>query len=115
MLGNYYEHLGFIGEATKLISELNPNGILAIFLPTLIFESAFKSEWYMLKKQFGQTIILGVPCVILASFMIMAAIKLIVGFNQVILPLFRINIVGEKHFCWLVLFVALIFSLLWPN
>lgn len=43
ILGNYYQHLGLIGQATKLISELNPNGLLAIFLPTLIFESAFKS------------------------------------------------------------------------
>ncbi len=82
-LGSQHHHLGFVGEATKLISELNPNGILAIFLPTLIFESAFKSEWYMLKKQFGQTIILGVPCVILASFLIMTAIKLIVGYSNV--------------------------------
>lgn len=83
VLGNYYEHLGFIGQATKLISELNPNGILAIFLPTLIFESAFKSEWYMLKKQFAQTLILGVPCVILASLIIMTAIKLIIGYKEV--------------------------------
>lgn len=80
ILGRYFEHLGFIGEAAKLISELNPNGVLAIFLPTLIFESAFKSEWYMLKKQFAQTIILGVPCVILAAFLIMLAIKLLIGY-----------------------------------
>jgi len=83
ILGYYHKYLGFIGEATKLISELNPNGILAIFLPTLIFESAFKSEWYMLKKQFAQTIILGVPCVILAAFLIMASIKLILGYSHV--------------------------------
>jgi hypothetical protein len=37
----------------------------------------------MLKKQFGQTLILGVPCVILASFLIMAGIKLLIGFTNV--------------------------------
>lgn len=81
VLGVYHEHLGFIGQATKLISQLNPNGVLAIFLPTLIFESAFKSEWYMLKKQFGQTLILGVPCVILAACLIMMGIKLLIGYE----------------------------------
>lgn len=36
----------------------------------------------MLKKQIGQTLILGVPCVILASFLIMAAIKLLIGYGD---------------------------------
>jgi hypothetical protein len=34
----------------------------------------------MLKKQFGQTLILGVICTIIAAFMIMASIKLLVGY-----------------------------------
>jgi len=42
-LGYYHKHLSFIGKAAVLISELNPNGIIAIFLPALIFESAFKT------------------------------------------------------------------------
>ena len=72
-----------MGKSIFLISELNPNGILAIFLPTLIFESAFKSEWHMLKKQMEQTLIMGVPCVILASFLIMASIKILLDYDQV--------------------------------
>lgn len=82
LLGNYHKSLGFIGESVILISEINPNGILAIFLPTLIFESAFQSEWHMFKKQMEQTLILGVPCVILASLMIMAGVKLVMGYGE---------------------------------
>lgn len=85
VVGKYYDHLGVIGKSAELISSMNANGILAIFLPTLIFESAFKSEWYMLKKQFAQTMILGVPCLILASCLIMVGIKLLVGYEEVLL------------------------------
>lgn len=37
----------------------------------------------MLKKQFAQTMILGVPCLILASCLIMAGIKLLIGYEEV--------------------------------
>ena len=42
-LGGFHRQLGFVGQSVYLISELNPNGILALFLPTLIFESAYQS------------------------------------------------------------------------
>lgn len=69
--------------AAKLVSELNPNGFLAIFLPPLLFESAFKTEWHLFKKQFEQTLILGIPCVLLASLLIMASVKLILNYDDV--------------------------------
>lgn len=43
ILGVYHSNLGIIGQATYLISQVDPSGILAIFLPILIFESAFKT------------------------------------------------------------------------
>lgn len=42
-MGYYHTSLGFLGKAAVLVSELNPNGVIAIFLPALIFESAFKT------------------------------------------------------------------------
>jgi hypothetical protein len=42
-MGYYHISLGFLGKAAVLVSELNPNGVIAIFLPALIFESAFKT------------------------------------------------------------------------
>lgn len=76
-LGYFHKHLTFIGKAAVLISELNPNGIIAIFLPALIFESAFKTEWHLFKKTSGQTLILGIPCAILGALFIMACLKII--------------------------------------
>jgi NhaP-type Na+/H+ or K+/H+ antiporter len=77
LLGYYNDHLSFVGQSAKLISEMNPNGIIAIFLPALIFESAFKTEWHMFKKQSGQTLILGIPCAIIGSLIIMFSLKFI--------------------------------------
>ena len=74
-LGFYHEKLSLIGKASVLVSEMNPNGIIAIFLPALLFESAFETEWHMFKKQAGQTLILGIPCAILNSLLIMGSLK----------------------------------------
>jgi NhaP-type Na+/H+ or K+/H+ antiporter len=76
-MGYYHLNLGFLGKAAVLVSELNPNGVIAIFLPALIFESAFKTEWHLFKKTAGQTLILGIPCAILGALFIMASIKMI--------------------------------------
>ena len=43
ILGLYYEHLGMLGDSIDLISSASPSGILAIFLPVLIFEGNFKT------------------------------------------------------------------------
>ena len=56
---------------------------MAIFLPPLLFESTYKLEWHLFKKQFSQTLILGIPCVLLASLLIMTALKLILGYGDV--------------------------------
>lgn len=81
LVGSFHHQLGFVGKSVLLISELNPNGILALFLPTLIFESAYQSEWHMMKKQMEQMLILGAPCVLLCSIMIMAGVKLVLGYD----------------------------------
>lgn len=36
-MGLYYDHLGILGEAILLVSKAEPHGVLAIFLPILIF------------------------------------------------------------------------------
>lgn len=74
-LGIFHSQLGIVGEATKLISMANPNGILAMFLPCLIFESAFKTEWHVFKKLAGQSLILGILSSVVCAASIMLLIK----------------------------------------
>ena len=41
LLGYYKDSLGIMGDAAEQVSNINPHGILMIFLPPLIFESGF--------------------------------------------------------------------------
>ena len=53
MIAGYYaDSLGVIGKSCKLVSEINPNGVLIVFLPILIYEAGFKFDWHIFKKLF---------------------------------------------------------------
>ena len=43
--------LGIIGKAIYVYADLNAHLILLIFLPALIFESAFNSDWHIFKVE----------------------------------------------------------------
>lgn len=49
-VGKFSESMGILGSAVSKISTINPHGILMIFLPILIFESGFNSDWHTFKK-----------------------------------------------------------------
>jgi len=46
---NYREHMGRIGVAVDAYSDIPPHFLLLVFLPALIFESAFNSDWHIFK------------------------------------------------------------------
>ncbi|KAL4469081.1 hypothetical protein ABPG72_007760 [Tetrahymena utriculariae] len=75
--GIFHENLGQLGESIKSASSINPHGILIIFLPVMIFQSAYNTDWHIFRRQFSQIFILAVPCVIVGSVMIMGFIKLL--------------------------------------
>lgn len=52
-VGKFSESMGILGTTVSKISTINPHGILMIFLPILIFESGFNSDWHTFKKQSG--------------------------------------------------------------
>jgi NhaP-type Na+/H+ or K+/H+ antiporter len=45
--------MGRLGVALEVWSKLNPHLILLLFLPALIFESAFNSDFHIFKAEFG--------------------------------------------------------------
>lgn len=52
------------------IARLDPHLMLIIFLPTLIFESAFALDVHTFKKMIGQTIVLAGPGLLVSSFLL---------------------------------------------
>lgn len=53
--------------ALDIIASIDPHLILLLFLPTLIFESAFAMETHLFKRMFSQIAILAVPGLILTT------------------------------------------------
>ena len=52
-LGGLAKDLGTVGEGLEEWSEMGAHDILLIFLPALIFESAFSVNWHIMRKQLG--------------------------------------------------------------
>jgi NhaP-type Na+/H+ or K+/H+ antiporter len=61
------EHLPLLRTTLNELSQIDPHLILLLFLPTLIFESAFAMETHLFKRMFSQIAILAVPGLILST------------------------------------------------
>lgn len=64
------------------MSKIDPKGILLIFLPPLIFESGFNSDWYIFRKQATQIFLLAFPAVLIGASLIMISIKAIIQYDE---------------------------------
>lgn len=82
LMGKFSSSLGIIGDSIEATSGIDPRGILLIFLPPLIFESSFNSDWYVFRKQVGQIFILAFPSVFVSALVVMLCIKLVIGYDD---------------------------------
>ncbi|XP_078441108.1 sodium proton exchanger, putative (NHX7) (SOS1) isoform X2 [Wolffia australiana] len=67
--------LGKIGAGINLWANINPNLLLAVFLPALLFESSFSMEIHQIKRCIAQMVLLAGPGVIISTFCLGAALK----------------------------------------
>ena len=61
------EYSATLGETLDLVAEISPHLILFVFLPTLIFESAFAMEVHLFRRMFLQIATLAVPGLMLST------------------------------------------------
>ena len=54
--------------------------VFLIFLPALIFESAFNADWFTFKRQFVKIILMAGPMLIFASFATAVLMYYVIGF-----------------------------------
>ncbi|KAK1387164.1 sodium/hydrogen exchanger 8 [Heracleum sosnowskyi] len=76
-----HHHLGKIGDGIRLWANIDPDLLLAVFLPALLFESSFTMEVHQIKKCMVQMLLLAGPGVLISTFLLGAAIKLIFPYN----------------------------------
>ncbi|GLJ39011.1 hypothetical protein SUGI_0795200 [Cryptomeria japonica] len=60
--------LGKLGTSIRVWSKINPNLILYIFLPALLFESSFAMELHQIKRCMAQMVLLAFPGVLISTF-----------------------------------------------
>ena len=81
VLGAYYKSLGDFSISIEKVLSISPKGILFIFIPTLIFESGFNIEYFILKREILQVLILAVPGVVIGLFITGFSFREILGYN----------------------------------
>lgn len=62
-------YLGSLEDTIVASSEISPHTILLLFLPALLFESAFHSDWHLFKKQLSQILLLAGPILLVGAFL----------------------------------------------
>ncbi|PKI46824.1 hypothetical protein CRG98_032762 [Punica granatum] len=71
-----HHHLGKIGDGIRIWAGINPDLLLAVFLPALLFESSFAMEVHQIKRCIAQMILLAGPGVLISTFCLGTALKL---------------------------------------
>uniref|UniRef100_A0A5B7A4E3 Cyclic nucleotide-binding domain-containing protein n=1 Tax=Davidia involucrata TaxID=16924 RepID=A0A5B7A4E3_DAVIN len=68
--------LGKIGDGIRLWANIDPNLLLAVFLPALLFESSFSMEVHQIKRCMVQMLLLAGPGVLISTFCLGFTLKL---------------------------------------
>ncbi|XP_043695377.1 sodium/hydrogen exchanger 8 isoform X2 [Telopea speciosissima] len=73
--------LGKVGNGIRLWANINPDLLLAVFLPALLFESSFSMEVHQIKRCMVQMVLLAGPGVLISTFCLGSALKLTFPYN----------------------------------
>ncbi|KAF8655896.1 hypothetical protein HU200_060850 [Digitaria exilis] len=65
----------------SLGANINPDLLLAVFLPALLFESSFSMEIHQIKRCMAQMVLLAGPGVVVSTFLLGSAVKLTFPYN----------------------------------
>ncbi|XP_050231835.1 sodium/hydrogen exchanger 8-like [Mercurialis annua] len=69
--------LGKFGDSIRIWARINPDLLLAVFLPVLLFESSFSMEMHQIKKCIAQMLLLAGPGVLIQTFFLGSILKFI--------------------------------------
>lgn len=68
VLGAFQEKMGKRMKKSLLIwGSMDPHLLLLLFIPALIFESAFNSDWHVFKKVMGQVLVMAGPMLLVST------------------------------------------------
>jgi len=73
--------MGRIGKAIVAYSNFDPHLLLLVFLPPLIFESAFNSDWHIFKVELWQILTMAGPMLIAATYLSAVMMTYVFGYT----------------------------------
>ena len=73
--GFFHFFMPIVSDSIKLIADIDPHLFLFVFLPTLIFESAYSLEVHLFKRIFSQIATLAVPGLIVSTILTAVLVK----------------------------------------
>ncbi|MBM9515256.1 cation:proton antiporter [Desulfogranum marinum] len=79
--GVFPENFELLGHALQLVVRIDPHLIMFLFLPTLIFESAFAMEVHLFRRAFLQIAILATPGLLVSILLTAILAKLFFPWN----------------------------------
>jgi NhaP-type Na+/H+ or K+/H+ antiporter len=74
--GFFEQNMKIISHTLELVADIDPHLILFIFLPTLIFESAYSLEVHLFRRIFSQIATLAVPGLIISTVATAVLVKI---------------------------------------
>jgi len=78
---DYRSELGLLGEAIGSMASIDPHLFLLVFLPGLIFESAFSVSFHIIKREFAQAFVLAGPGVVISMLLTALFVRYIFPYN----------------------------------
>lgn len=63
-------------------AELSPHLLLFLFIPALIFESAFSTDWHIFKVELGQVTLMAGPMLLVSTLLSAVMMYYIYGYNE---------------------------------
>lgn len=83
LAGVYKAEMGTtLNSAIEIVLQIDPEAILMIFIPTLIFESGFNMNWYVFKKNVWQVLLLAFPGVAVGAAILGVALNYVLGYSS---------------------------------
>ncbi|CAK77260.1 unnamed protein product (macronuclear) [Paramecium tetraurelia] len=82
LLGLLQKSLGYVGESASILSKMHPHLIVFVFVPVLLFESAFNCDWYTFKYQMVNILLLAGPGCGWGAILLGAIFKLVLQYDD---------------------------------
>ena len=82
IFGYFHRSLGFFGESIDYVIHISAHTLLLVFIPPLIFESAFNADIFIFIKSKYQILMLALPGVAITSVLIAITLMYILGYRK---------------------------------